>query len=274
MTHAEVRDRLRAYADGTLDDAGAEVVRAHLAGGCGECLRAVFTRRVGLPRAPLVVHRMPRRFLAATMVAGVVLGVTLGLVVGMTRKAPAPRTDPAVETLAHEVARLRLDRATADAEARERIARLEARLVDAERRVVPADAPSPEPPPVPEPLPTYGPVPDWLVSLLSAEGARLLPLQAAASAPGATGYAVLSRARGVVVVSASDLPSGHRDAVYRVRVTLSGGATVWAGDLPASERGTLVLTATMPEGTGWRVTGVDLYRDPPNAPALTASLRP
>jgi hypothetical protein len=36
----------------------------------------------------------------------------------------------------------------------------------------------------------------------------------------------------------------------------------------------LLVTVAMPEPKGRRVTGVDLFRDPPGAPALTATLRP
>ena len=39
MTHAEVQALLQAYADGSLGEADAEVVRAHLASGCEDCLR-------------------------------------------------------------------------------------------------------------------------------------------------------------------------------------------------------------------------------------------
>jgi hypothetical protein len=108
--------------------------------------------------------------------------------------------------------------------------------------------------------------------LLSTPGARVLPLRPAERAPGASGYAVWSPIRGVVVVSAASLPVGLTDAVYRVRVTMSDASTVWLGDLPSAD-GSLLVTVAMPEPKGRRVTGVDLFRDPPGAPALTATLR-
>jgi len=271
VTHAEVRECLRAYADGTLDDAAAEVVRAHLASGCAECLRAAFTRPVGVPRAPVVVRRLSPGMIAAAVLAGAVIGgASVGLLLGMTRERP--RTgDAAIEALVGRIERLRVERERAEASARERLARLEAQVGASERAVA---SPPPEPPATDDPVAEPATGPSWLEELLATAGARVVPLRPADSAPGASGYAVWSPARGVVVVSASDLPAGRSDAVYRVRVTLNGGATVWAGDLPASERGTLIVTASMPEGAGWRVTRVDLYRDPPNAPALTANLRP
>src|SRR6266571_3245218 len=52
VTHEELRPLLAGYAAGTLDEAGCEAVRVHLAGGCVACLRDVFDRPVGLPRTP------------------------------------------------------------------------------------------------------------------------------------------------------------------------------------------------------------------------------
>jgi hypothetical protein len=50
VNHHEVQGLLAAYAAGTLAEAEAERVRAHLASGCLECLADVFARPVGLPR--------------------------------------------------------------------------------------------------------------------------------------------------------------------------------------------------------------------------------
>jgi hypothetical protein len=49
VTHDAVRELLAGYAAGVLSDAHSNVVRAHLAGGCLECLQDVFSRPVGLP---------------------------------------------------------------------------------------------------------------------------------------------------------------------------------------------------------------------------------
>jgi hypothetical protein len=50
VTHEEVEVRLAGYASGTLAEPEERAVRAHLAGGCRECLSEVFRRPVGLPR--------------------------------------------------------------------------------------------------------------------------------------------------------------------------------------------------------------------------------
>jgi hypothetical protein len=265
VTHAEVQTRLRAYADGSLDEADAEVVRAHLASGCEDCLRDVFTRPVAMPRAPVVVQRPPRGWIAAALGGGVAIGLAAGLLAGGGHDA-GPQS-----TLAANVEQLRADRERTETESQERLARLEAMLQDVQQRTAPNPLPRPSPPPC-DPAPERDGVPDWLQDLLSTPGARVLPLRPAEPAPGASGYAVWSPIRGVVVVSATSLPVGVADAVYRVRVTMSDQSTVWLGDLPSTD-GTLLVTVAMPEPNGRRVTGVDLFRDPPGAPALTATLR-
>jgi hypothetical protein len=146
-------------------------------------------------------------------------------------------------------------------------------LQDVQQRTAPSPLPRPAPPPCDPAAAERSGVPDWLQDLLSTPGARVLPLRPAERAPGASGYAVWSPIRGVVVVSATALPVGLTDAVYRVRVTMSDASTVWLGDLPSAD-GSLLVTVAMPEPKGRRVTGVDLFRDPPGAPALTATLRP
>lgn len=50
---------LAAYAAGTLAEADAERVRAHLASGCLQCLTSVFARPVGLPRDLPLTHAPP-----------------------------------------------------------------------------------------------------------------------------------------------------------------------------------------------------------------------
>src|SRR5689334_13965647 len=51
VTHEELHALLPEYAAGTLDVEASQAVRAHLAGGCLECLNDVFVRPVGLPRS-------------------------------------------------------------------------------------------------------------------------------------------------------------------------------------------------------------------------------
>jgi hypothetical protein len=262
VTHAELRSRLRAYADGTLDGSDVEIVRAHLASGCSDCLREVFTRPPGLPRPPVVVRRTPWGPVVVAALGAAAVGAGVATIVGTSWDRQPPHDDASVASLAIEVERLRAEQTS------ERRARLAA--------ADPAVAPSPT---VVAPTPPTGAAPDadevppWLADLLTSDGARVMQLEAAPTAPGARGYMVWSPARGVVVVSAAALPTTPRSAVYRVRVTLHDGSTVWVGDLPAPERDPLVVTVEMPDGGGRRVTAVDLFRDPPGTPALSAKLR-
>jgi len=52
VTHELLHDLLPRYAAGTLDDAGCDAVRMHLASGCATCLHELFEHPVGLPRPP------------------------------------------------------------------------------------------------------------------------------------------------------------------------------------------------------------------------------
>jgi hypothetical protein len=268
VTHAELRSRLRAYADGTLDGSDLEIVRAHLASGCPDCLREVFTRPPGLPRPPVVVRRTPWGPVVIAALGAAAVGAGVATIVGTSWDRRPSRDDAAVASLAVEVERLRAEQAS------ERRARLEA----ADPPVAaPATGLAPTPattarPDADEAPPDDDEVPPWLAELLTSDGARVMQLEAAPTAPGARGYMVWSPARGVVVVSAAALPTTPTSAVYRVRVTLHDGSTVWVGDLPAPERDPLVVTVEMPDGGG-RVTAVDLFRDPPGTPALSAKLR-
>src|SRR5437773_1899630 len=82
VTHEELRPLLAGYAAGTLDEAGCEAVRVHLASGCVACLHDVFDRPVGLPRTPPGPPApAPRPASAARQPRGLgVLAVGLGLV--------------------------------------------------------------------------------------------------------------------------------------------------------------------------------------------------
>ena len=93
-----------------------------------------------------------------------------------------------------------------------------------------------------------------------------------AIAEGAPGYALWTPSRDMVVIVGGALASGR--GVYRVRIELSDGSPVWAGDLEATERGVLVTTVGLPPAAGRSVVTVALYRDPPNLPALFARLEP
>jgi hypothetical protein len=275
---------LPAYADDMLADSEAELVRAHLATGCSDCLRDVFTRPVGLPRPqPVVVRRRSAPLLVAMAIGAAAVGIGLGALAALRWSDPATVGDPSVRALVEDVDRLRDARERADADARARFDRLEQELQRSDQPVATVStptAPTPTAPPGASPATVPLPptsavdtdaVPAWLEVLLSSDGARVMALGAADFAPGASGYAIWSPVRGVVVVSASGLPSGTRQAVYRVRVGLSDGSTVWVGDLTAADTSTLLVTVAMPAADGRRVVGVDLYRDPPGEPVLTAS---
>lgn len=150
MTHEEARPRLAAYAAGALDGLASEAVRAHLASGCGECLRDLFVRPVGLPRQTNGVGRDPvpaasSRRSRGLVVAVVVLAAALATAVGWTTLELRARRVAQRETAA------RAARELAEAE-RARVALVE-RLAVVDREVAElraAPAPPAEPPPADE----------------------------------------------------------------------------------------------------------------------------
>jgi hypothetical protein len=297
VTHADLRQRLRAYADGTLDDAEAELVRVHLATGCPECLREVFTRPVGLPRPAVVVRRSLQGIVVAALAAAAAVGAAAGLLMGL-RASPREVADGRVGPLTSEVDRLRAERDHAEAAARacadKQAPGKEATDEDAAARKDPDPTPAPSPsdvarsthapascPPADCPPPAAegtdeaeaGAMPGWVVAVLASEGARVVPLGPGEGAGGGTGFAVWSPTRRMVVVSASNLPLTSSGALYRVRVTMLDRSTAWVGDVVASSRRDLVISVALPDTAG-RVARVDLYRDPPGMPVLTAQLVP
>jgi hypothetical protein len=284
VTHADLRQRLKAYADGTLGDGEAEVVRIHLATGCPECLRDVFTRPIGVPRPPLVIRRSPRGLVLAGLGVAVAVGAAGGLFAG-TRARSGEAVDRRLDALESEVARLRVERDRAEATVRRQLDELASRERDP-NGAAPAPAPPAAPPTearsepaLPSDPPASPPGPDsrgvagWLAEILGSEGARVVPLGPGEGTGGGTGFAVWSPSRKMVVVSASDLPLAGSDVFYRVRVTMLDRSTAWVGDVVASPRRELVISVILPATAG-RVERVDLYRDPPGTPVLTARLTP
>src|SRR5439155_21526367 len=82
VTHDQLRAVLPPYAAGELDEGPAEVVRAHLATGCPDCLGALFRLPVGRPRSRWEAGlRRERRLAPAT---AVVLALALAALVGWT----------------------------------------------------------------------------------------------------------------------------------------------------------------------------------------------
>jgi hypothetical protein len=205
----------------------------------------------------VVVQRVIWGPIVAVAGTAAAIGIGLGAVLAVMGRGVVPQDGVELRRLADEVERLRAEHSQCALAARE------------------PTRPEPNSPEqVPAPAVDGDGTPPWLAELASREGTQLLPLVAGEAAPGATGYAIWSPSGSVVVVSASFLPVGTREALYRARVALSDGSTVWVGDVTASARGSLLVTISLPEGDRRRVSAIDLYRDPPGTAALTARLRP
>jgi hypothetical protein len=254
----------------------------------------VFTRPVGLPRPAVVVRRSMQGIVVAAMAAVAAVGVAAGLLMGL-RARPREVADERLDALASEVDRLRTERDRAEAAVRACVDKPEpdaGREPDARREPDPTPTPPPSDvaraddapascPPASCPPPAAdgaddteaGGMPGWVVAVLASDGARVVPLGPGDAAGGGTGFAVWSPTRRMVVVSASNLPLAGSGALYRVRVTMRDQSTAWVGDVVASSRRDLVISVALPENAG-RVVRVDLYRDPPGTPVLTAQLAP
>ncbi len=107
VSHDEIRRLLPGYAAGTIDDAGAGVVRQHIADGCLDCLGDVFSRPVGEPEmpvvapappAPIIVEPSPARrsriVTVSIFVAAIVAAVVTG---GVRREKRVSETERASE---------------------------------------------------------------------------------------------------------------------------------------------------------------------------------
>src|SRR6185295_721331 len=142
-----MRGLLPRYAAGVLDDESADEVRAHLAGGCGGCLRELFERPVGVPLeaapAPEPVQPAPppvlpsapaqRRLLPAWLWGSLLL-VAVGSVIGLAWLSRATVAGTDRSTLSRRLTELRDRRAALSA----RLAALERAPANAE--ATPEDA--------------------------------------------------------------------------------------------------------------------------------------
>lgn len=146
MTHDVLRDRLPDYLAGRLCPEDVAIVRAHLAGGCDECLRAAFGRagRAAGPEGRAGGRRTGLRRAAAGAAVVVALGGVGWLVrreaeATRTRRAAATRLEALAERLNGLEAELGQTRAAAAA-TREAHAALAARAAQLETELLAGSA--------------------------------------------------------------------------------------------------------------------------------------
>jgi len=243
VTHEELRPLLAGYAAGTLDEAGCEAVRRHLAGGCVACLRDVFDRPVGCPGPPRARRRPrrgppPRRGLRVLAVGIGVALAALGVraisdlrgtaarvsaletqrgalsvrVAALEHDAEAARRElEAARAEAAELARAVHATAEADAEqgrqletAETRVAGL-ARMLGARQREI-------------RRLRTEADARGTLAALLGAPGLEVLPLAAVAPFRDVRGHVLWHPTQDTVLLCASGLPLLPAGSSYQVRL--------------------------------------------------------
>jgi hypothetical protein len=244
VTHEEARAVLPAYAAGRVDEQTAAGVRAHVAGGCRECLDRIFAPRRMVRTArlipvygwPVPARRPPRSRGRAWLATAIVVGAA-GLMAGSLLGTRGVRgAERRITRLAGRVGGLEREQALLGA----RLARAEApRAPAAEPPAPAAGAPPAGPPPAPaadgevRALRTVlgrreaelGRLRAALAGvgvrddLLALPGSVLLPLAAVAPFRDGRGHLLYNPARRTVVLYAFGLPPAER---YRLRLAGAG----------------------------------------------------
>lgn len=305
VTHDALRALLPAYAEGELAASDADAVRAHLAGGCAECLEELFGRPVGLPRAvtpsgPPAPAREPAPLrtpttrvlpLGATLVTLALVGVAAWALA--TLSALRQR-----EVAGAEAARASAERAAAEAARAELAARLDAlgRELETARRDAAAQTEAAHrsaeaiaaltrdlraaetrigaltrgvkrrEAQVDELLAGLGEE-RTLREFVASPGVELLRLRAVAPFQDVRGHVLWHPGRNDLLLYAFDLPDPPAGGSYRVRLTLDDGTTLTGPRLYPGRTGE--AAASIAIGTsGSRLRALEILLDPAARPVL------
>jgi len=296
VTHEELRPLLADYAAGTLDEAGCEAVRRHLAGGCVACLRDVFDRPVGLPRtpaspaAPAPRPAPPRRGLRVLAVGMGIALAALGVraiselrgtaarvsaletqrgalsarVAALEHDAEAARRElEAARAEAAELARAVHATAEADAEQRRQLEGAEARaaglarMLGARQREV-------------RRLRTEADARGTLAALLGAPGLEVLPLAAVAPFRDVRGHVLWHPTQDTVLLYASGLPLLPAGSSYQVRLAFDEDGEQAGPSFRPDGRGALALAIRLGRAAE-RLHAVRVLLEPAAEPVLAGA---
>lgn len=292
MTHDELRAVLPPYAAGELEEEPAEVVRAHLATGCPDCLGALFRLPVGRPRGRWEVDLRRERWLAPA--TAVVLALALAALVGWTihdlrqreaerraegvraaarlvevetaRAEAAARSDTlarALEAGRAEVAEARAatgvaagERARLEAERAAAAARIDSLLRSIRRRDTEIDR-------------LLGGAPErTLADLAAMPGFGVARLEPRSSGV-ARGHLLWHPARAAALLYAFALPPARR--AYRIELELDDGRVQAGPAFEPDPEGDAVLAIRLPV-VGARLRGVTVVQEPGARAVLGARL--
>jgi len=296
VTHEELRPLLAGYAAGTLDEAGCEAVRRHLAGGCVACLRDVFDRPVGLPRtpasppAPAPRPTPPRRGLRVLAVGIGVALAALGVraisdlrgtaarvsaletqrgalserVAALEHDVEAARRElEAARAEAAELARAVHATAEADAEQRRQLEAAEvraaglARMLGARQREI-------------RRLRTEADARGTLAALLGAPGLEVLPLAAVAPFRDVRGHVLWHPTQDTVLLYASGLPLLPAGSSYQVRLAFDEDREQAGPSFRPDGRGALALAIPLGRAAE-RLHAVRVLLEPAAEPVLAGA---
>jgi outer membrane murein-binding lipoprotein Lpp len=301
VTHEAIRPLLADYAAGTLDAAGCEAVRVHLAEGCVACLAEVFDRPVGLPRTPasppapmpgsLAHVRRGFRVLAAGLgLALAALGVRAISELRSRQADTAERLSELetqrgalsarVATLEHdvEVARRQLEaaraeasglaqtvRATAeaDAEQRRRLEAIEARATRLARTLAARQREIGR-------LRAEADARGTLAALLGAPGLEVLPLAPVAPFHDVRGHVLWRPTHDSVLLYASGLPRLPAGSTYQVHLAFDEGGEQAGPSFRPDGDGALALAIPLGRAAE-RLRVVRVLLEPAAEPVLAGS---
>jgi len=303
VSHEEVRGLLSRYAAGTLDPEASEVVRSHLATGCGDCLGEMFRRPVGLARTPPPapeppVDAAPPRRRRGPLVAGLALVVILPVVAGWAvvartqrveaeRRAEADRRVLETRVVEAEVKRAELaqrltaleqdvgaaqSEASRQAEAVRTTAEESAQLrgdLEAARASIAAlmrrDG---------EIERQIGGVPDrqTVETIVGTPGVQLVQLDPVPPYDAARGHLLLHPARDAAVLYVFDLPPARAGTSYRVRLRRDDGQ-VDGPSLRPRPSGDAAVPLRL-RGNGSRLSEVAVVLDPSGESVLVGRPAP
>jgi len=303
VTHEELRPLLAGYAAGTLDEAGCEAVRVHLASGCVACLHDVFDRPVGLPRTPpgppapaprpASAARQPRGLGVLAVGLGLVLAAlgvrTIGELRGRQAGTAARVTELEMErgTLSARVAALEHDaaaarreleaaraealdlaqavRATAeaDAERRRQLEATEARAAWLARQLGARQREI-------DRLRMAADARGTLAELLGAPGLEVIRLAAVAPFRNVRGHLLWDPAHDTVLLYASGLPPLPAASTYQVRLGFDDGREQAGPSFRPDGRGALALAVPLGRAAE-RLRAVGVLLEPAAEPVLAGA---
>jgi len=268
VSHEELRALVGRYAAATLSESDAAVVRAHLGGGCLECLATLYALPVGV-----MPSREGRSWVATTVPALMAAALAVGVLWTMRRidleRAASEALSARVATLEQRAERLEAARDTDIAVQTRELAAIRERMEEALR-----DAEADRVPPLPpgaalsevERLLRGADEARRLREMVASPGLQLLPLEPIPASSSVRGHALYQRGRGTALLVVFDLPPPEGSESYRARFVTADARSSELRFKPKPS-GHITLPIDL-GGSAGELVRVEIVRDPDPAPLL------